>query len=766
MSDFVRISSLSSDERQKLDNFISNFNVTKIAEEKIVCTCPSCNKKDKLYISVVPTKNDSNKHMIYLHCFHNCHWDNIIDAVSVHSKQLYLSTSTRSSKKDSSDMRTHVYTLRDGSEAFKKTIYKYHKPWEYNGKRKFPGDKEVFWETYKDGSYSRGGSCRLLYHLDKLKGDTVYIPEGEKDVETLERIGFVATTNPGGAKENWNNRNYIKQLEGIKNAVILADNDEAGISHADDVARYLTSGGIVCKVISATDIYKDAENKWDISDITAKVGETEAKKLLDDAVSSAEIYKPSELPAELLNVPAVVVGDAPSYIICKNGKQLVHPQLLADYIASKEYFYFVQAPNQDSQRIFWYENGVYKRVSATTIKAKIRDIVASYQRELVKVSVIEDCYKLLSFNTENHYLPSDSLFNSDENIINFENGILNINTLELSEHSPDYLCTIQIPCKWELKETAKPTFDSFIKHLSKGESDAERTLIEAIGFCISNVSIEKYKASIFLIGEGDCGKSQFIKFIAKLVGSENYCAMPFESLEEKFQIANLYNKRFAADDDCKFCGRREVSKFKILTGGGELPAEEKNKQAFPFVYKGMYMLAANTLPLFGGDKGKHVYSRIIPIDCGAPVPVERRDKKLLDKLYSEREGIVVAAVRALKETIENNYRFTIGENSARKLNEYKTENDSTLKFIEECCESIDNVDLSKALNSAQMWSAFREWCRYSNEYTPKRNEFTKAIAEKYEILPKNAAQYRKSGNNRYYPFTLKNEYKELLHIYG
>ena len=766
MSDFVRISSLSSDERRKLDNFTSNFNATKIAEEKIVCTCPSCNKKDKLYISVAPTRTDPNKHKIILHCFRGCSYEEILDAVSVHPKQLYLSTSTRSLKADCSDKRAHIYTFRDSSEAFKKTICKYHSYWEYNGKQKFPGDKEVFWETYKDGSYSRGGSCRLLYHLDKLKGDTVYIPEGEKDVETLERIGFVATTNPGGAKENWNNRNYIKQLEGIKNAVILADNDEAGISHADDVARYLTSGGIVCKVIRATDIYKDAENKWDISDIAAKVGETEAKKLLDDAVSSTEIYKPSELPAELQNVPAVVVSDAPSYIICKNGKQLVHPQLLADYIASKEYFYFVKPLNQDDQRIFWYDNGVYNRVSATFVKAKIRDTIALYQRELVKVSVVEDCYKLLSFNTEHHYLPDDSLFNSDENIINFENGILNINTLELSEHSPDYLCTIQIPCKWNKKDVKLPIFNSFIRNLSKGESDAEKTLIEAIGFCISNVPIEKYKASIFLIGEGDCGKTQFMKFIARLVGSENYCAMPFENLNKRFQIAKLYNKRFAADDDCKFLGHGEVNTFKQITGGGTLDAEEKNKQPYFFVYQGMYMLAANSLPLFSGDKGEHVYNRIIPIDCGAPVPIEQRDKKLLDKLYSEREGIVVAAVQALKETIENNYRFTIGENSAKLLNEYKTENDSTLKFIDECCESIDNADLSKALNSAQMWSAFREWCKNSNEYTPKRSEFTKAIAGKYEISPKNAAQYRKSGNNRYYPFTLKNEYKELLHIYG
>ena len=43
---------------------------------------------------------------------------------------------------------------------------------------------------------------------------------------------------------------------------------------------------------------------------------------------------------------------------------------------------------------------------------------------------------------------------------------------------------------------------------------------------------------------------------------------------------------------------------------------------------------------------------------GFVIPKERQDKTLLDKLYTERRGIVFKAVKALQTVIRNGYRFT------------------------------------------------------------------------------------------------------------
>jgi hypothetical protein len=87
--------------------------------------------------------------------------------------------------------------------------------------------------------YSLDGTRRVLYRLPELLAwpdDTVFIVEGEKDVETLLRHGLLATTNPCGASK-WRDE-YSESLTD-RDVVILPDNDEPGQKHARAVAKSL-----------------------------------------------------------------------------------------------------------------------------------------------------------------------------------------------------------------------------------------------------------------------------------------------------------------------------------------------------------------------------------------------------------------------------------------------------------------------------------------------------------------------------------------------
>lgn len=84
------------------------------------------------------------------------------------------------------------------------------------------------------------GVRRVLYRLPQLvaadAAELVFVVEGEKDADTLARLGLVATTNPGGAGK-WRPE-YNRYLNG-RRVVILSDNDDAGERHAELVARCL-----------------------------------------------------------------------------------------------------------------------------------------------------------------------------------------------------------------------------------------------------------------------------------------------------------------------------------------------------------------------------------------------------------------------------------------------------------------------------------------------------------------------------------------------
>lgn len=94
------------------------------------------------------------------------------------------------------------------------------------------------------------GVRRVLYRLPTLvglpPGTTVFVCEGEKDVEALEKLGLVATCNPMGAKK-WK-KDYSPFLAG-HHVVILEDNDDDGRKHARIVLDALKDIAASVKIV-------------------------------------------------------------------------------------------------------------------------------------------------------------------------------------------------------------------------------------------------------------------------------------------------------------------------------------------------------------------------------------------------------------------------------------------------------------------------------------------------------------------------------------
>lgn len=103
------------------------------------------------------------------------------------------------------------------------------------------------------------GTRRVLYRLPEVilaaaLGGTVYVVEGEKDVHALEAAGAVATTSPAGAGK-WRPE-YSEALTGA-HVAIVADRDEPGRAHAEQVARSLEGKAASVRVLEAA-VGKDA----------------------------------------------------------------------------------------------------------------------------------------------------------------------------------------------------------------------------------------------------------------------------------------------------------------------------------------------------------------------------------------------------------------------------------------------------------------------------------------------------------------------------
>jgi putative DNA primase/helicase len=86
---------------------------------------------------------------------------------------------------------------------------------------------------------------------------TVFIPEGEKDVEALRGLGLVATCNAMGAGK-WREE-FGRHLEG-RDVVVLPDNDEAGRAHGRDVAGMLAGHAARVCIVEMPPPHKDVSD--------------------------------------------------------------------------------------------------------------------------------------------------------------------------------------------------------------------------------------------------------------------------------------------------------------------------------------------------------------------------------------------------------------------------------------------------------------------------------------------------------------------------
>lgn len=123
-------------------------------------------------------------------------------------------------------LTVYDYTDEDGNLLFQVVRYS-----DKSFKQRRPDGKGGWIWSLKDVR-------RVPYRLPGLKGqERVFVVEGEKDAERLWEAGIPATTNPGGAGK-WRPE-FTAQLRamGVKELVIVVDNDAPGERHGAAVAR-------------------------------------------------------------------------------------------------------------------------------------------------------------------------------------------------------------------------------------------------------------------------------------------------------------------------------------------------------------------------------------------------------------------------------------------------------------------------------------------------------------------------------------------------
>lgn len=178
----------------------------------VLCKCP-CHDDKTSSLSLKITENNR----LAINCFAGCSFETV--RAELDKRGLLEKKEETAKKSDYEIIAIYSYTDENGVELFQKYRTRTKKGLHRRKNPNATSKKDEWIYNIKD-------TRNVLYNLPAvLKSDVVYLCEGEKDADNLNRLGLCATTNNAGAL-SW--RNDFTETLKEKELIVCQDNDKAG----------------------------------------------------------------------------------------------------------------------------------------------------------------------------------------------------------------------------------------------------------------------------------------------------------------------------------------------------------------------------------------------------------------------------------------------------------------------------------------------------------------------------------------------------------
>jgi P4 family phage/plasmid primase-like protien len=320
------------------------------------------------------------------------------------------------------------------------------------------------------------------------------------------------------------------------------------------------------------------------------------------------------------------------------------------------------------KQVWYYEGGYWKRGGDSEVTRNLQVLLGEKARS-------GHISNVLDYLSARHPQIKDV---GDPNFINCKNGMLNWKTGELLPHDPKYFSTYQLEIDWNPLATC-PTVEKWL------ETVVDVSLVELL-WEIAGVSVYPgmgFHKGIFLFGPGRNGKGTYLRLLEKLVPrSARTNIDPQRITADRFATAQLFGRVLNICGDISADALRDSSRFKMVTGEDEIPAEFKHKDSFSFTSGATQLFAANEMPI-SRDKSPGYLSRllIVPFDK-VTLNDDQIDKSLEPRMFLELEGVLVKAVEGLQRAMSRG-AFKPSELCKAALDDYARFNGSTNFFVGE-----------------------------------------------------------------------------------
>lgn len=339
---------------------------------------------------------------------------------------------------------------------------------------------------------------------------------------------------------------------------------------------------------------------------------------------------------------------------------------------------------------------------------------------------------------------NNNQLDANDMALGIQNGVLEFskdpnakNMVEFREADPSDFISKQANVTFTDKGFNEPcsAWEKFLEEVQPNP-EVRKWLQKFIGYCLTGSTAEQ-KLVIFQ-GSGSNGKSVFIEIVNYLLGSyattvqfESFCEQDRNS-SPRNDIAILDKVRLVIANEGQEGARLDEGMVKQLTGGDDITARLLYQENITFKPRFKIVLIANHKPVIKGtDNG--IWRRLILIPWEVTIDKDKQDKRLVEKLKLEINGILAWALQGLSmylEDVDNSLALPeclIGANE-----NYRKDSDIIGQWLDENIAISDTYSVS----ASELYSNYEAWTKTYGY----RALSQKSLAEK--LKEKGFNQYR------------------------
>ncbi len=313
-----------------------------------------------------------------------------------------------------------------------------------------------------------------------------------------------------------------------------------------------------------------------------------------------------------------------------------------------------------------------------------------------------------------------SQFDQNPDVLNVQNGTVNLETGRLRPHRREDMITTLTKIKYDKKAICK-RWEEFLLEVFDNNKELVDSIQRFVGYSLTGHTREQ--VLFILFGGGRNGKGRFIKQLMMMLGDAAKTTS-FKTFVNKRNddsntpaLASLVGARLVSAGEPDQGVYLSESTIKMLTGEDEIEVCRKFEQPFRYTPTYKIWIHCNHKPkIKGTDEGIWGRPRLIPFNVTfktesefVPDGTKRKDpdKNLDAKLDAERVGILAWAVRGSMLWYEQGLGKCEVVDKATK--NYREESDIIGPFIEDCITE-DDSPRAFVTNDA-LFRAYGAWCR-------------------------------------------------------